>query len=117
MSIMATARPIEEKRAGDWACTRCGRLHSNGHPHASGWCESCRDVADDSKVYLRGYRKIGAKRKGLAQPCWAWQGDFDDLDHPITPEGDLVAPGGRLCGHTDCVAPTHIVAEEVRDVA
>jgi hypothetical protein len=56
-------------------------------------------------------RKSPSGNPTLAQPCRAWLREFDDVDHPITPEGDLVAPGERLCGHKDCVEPSHIAPE------
>jgi hypothetical protein len=40
--------------------------------------------------------------------CKPWGGDFDlDTLAPIK-DGHLVMPGERICGHKDCVEPSHV---------
>lgn len=42
--------------------------------------------------------------------CTPHQGEFDELDRPLTKNGDLFRPGTRLCGYSDCVDLDHIAA-------
>jgi hypothetical protein len=42
--------------------------------------------------------------------CTPHQGEFDELDRPLTKNGDLFRPGRRLCGYSDCVDLDHIAA-------
>ena len=45
--------------------------------------------------------------------CTAWNGDFHpETDWPML-NGELVLPGKRSCGHSDCVNAEHI--ERVRE--
>lgn len=110
--IYATARPFTPPRAGDWWCRRCGLFHPDGKPNSTGLCTDCRAVAAAGRNARNRARPTPSRVEGLSQPCLAWLRDFDDLDHPITPSGDLVAPGRRLCGHSDCIEPTHIEAPD-----
>jgi hypothetical protein len=45
--------------------------------------------------------------------CHPWHGRFDvDQVTPITENGEVLKPGRRLCGHSDCVNSRHIVEGE-----
>lgn len=41
--------------------------------------------------------------------CQPWHGEYDEDENPIK-DGELYRPGPRLCGHKDCIRPTHIDA-------
>lgn len=45
---------------------------------------------------------------GHDDPCLPWRGDFDEDDNPMK-HGNPHLPGNRLCGHRDCVQPSHIM--------
>lgn len=109
--IHASATPLREVRYGDWTCWRCGHVHTGGKPNLSGLCESCRSTKNAGRDRRR-FRPLPSGVPGLSQPCHAWLRDFNEDDHPITPDGELVAPGRRLCGHRDCVQDEHIEVED-----
>lgn len=44
--------------------------------------------------------------------CTPHQGLLDNNLNPIDSNGSAILPGFRLCLHSDCVNPTHIVAGE-----
>lgn len=44
--------------------------------------------------------------------CKSHTGHYDDLDNPLTDDGQLFMPGKRSCGHSDCVQPAHIEGYE-----
>lgn len=112
MSIMASTTPIRETRVYNWTCRRCGYEFDNAKPNSTMTCADCRLVESTSSKNGQATRALKKQPEGLERPCRAWMRDFDDLDHPIHPDGTLVAPGGRLCGHSDCVEPTHIVSPD-----
>jgi hypothetical protein len=42
--------------------------------------------------------------------CLPWSGHFmKDEVTPVDDDGNVVLPGVRSCGHTDCVAPYHVI--------
>lgn len=41
--------------------------------------------------------------------CIPWQGELSEDLKPIDDNGDLVEPGDRVCGHSDCMNKKHIV--------
>lgn len=43
--------------------------------------------------------------------CRPHRGKFDDNDNPLDRWGRPFRPGFRLCGHTDCIEPTHIALD------
>ena len=43
--------------------------------------------------------------------CQPHQGVLDLELNPVDDEGVLVFPGERVCGHSDCVNPAHIVSD------
>lgn len=102
-----TFRLVTPSLYGSWTCWRCGHKHVGSKPNQSGLCGDCRSVTSTTEKKPLT-RAIPSGVEGLEQPCQAWMRAFDDLDHPITPEGTLVAPGRRLCGHSDCVEPSHV---------
>jgi len=113
-SVSASSQPLRERNSKEWKCVRCGYLHSKGKNNKSGLCVSCR-LAESSPLSASPTRSTSSGNPDLS-PCRAWLRDFDNLDHPIHPDGTFVAPGRRLCGHSDCVAPDHVIVEE-QDVA
>ena len=42
--------------------------------------------------------------------CIPHQGLLSNRLEPMDSNGGMVLPGWRLCGHSDCVNPTHIVS-------
>ena len=42
--------------------------------------------------------------------CISHTGLFDDWENPLDDKGELFMPGLRLCQHSDCVNPTHLVS-------
>lgn len=47
-------------------------------------------------------------RGGKVKVCLPWPGDLDEQNRPVDDEGKLVAPGRRVCGHSDCMSPEHV---------
>jgi hypothetical protein len=43
--------------------------------------------------------------------CTPHQGSLDADLNPVDDKGRIVLPGVRVCGHRDCVNPTHIVSD------
>lgn len=113
MSLLAT-NPMTARITADldWTCWRCGFESTSGKLNASGLCADCRLVTHVPAKKGARTRPLPSGILGLSQPCKAWLRDFDDLDHPIHPDGSLVAPGGRLCGHRDCVEPAHVIGPD-----
>lgn len=110
--LRASRQVVEETPSNVWFCRRCGLKHTSGKPHASGECESCRDAENVPEPKKnRRYKAVASRVPGLKSKCNVWLGDYDDDENPITPEGDLVMPGGRVCGHRDCIAPSHLIRE------
>lgn len=49
------------------------------------------------------------KKKGKSMiECISHTGLYDDLDNPLTDDGQPYLPGNRLCGNRDCVQLAHI---------
>lgn len=115
-SIRATSRPVRKRPADEWVCSRCGLVSDNGKPHSSGECQSCR-LAEYEPVRVSMWRAISSGVPDLDGPCHAWLREFTDDDQPIDENGFAVYPGERLCGHRDCVNPTHIIASDALLVA
>ena len=112
MSILASApTTTDDTPYGDWTCWRCGFKHVDGKPNQSGLCGSCRLVSSTPMKKGSRTRSLPPRNPDLAR-CKAWLRDFDDLDHPIYPDGTLVAPGDRVCGFSDCVEPTHVIGPD-----
>ena len=111
--LRASTRVVEELPSTVWVCRRCGFKVPSGKPHPTRECESCRDAENmPTPKKIRPYKAVASRVPGLKSSCHTWLGDYDDDENPITPAGDLVAPGERVCGHRDCVAPSHLVREE-----
>lgn len=85
---------------GHPGCTRCGMPYTGRAEWLDGLCPSC--TAEPPEKYV-SYTSGG--RKMLCRP---WMGEFDDQDRPIDDEGQLVRPGERSCGHSDCVSASHV---------
>lgn len=86
---------LEEQRL---ICKRCGFTEfvaADKRKRADSLCADCR---------RRPARSINY---GLGKPCKPWHGLFDDWDNPVL-DGHLVLPGGRVCGHRDCVEVSHV---------
>ena len=47
---------------------------------------------------------------GLSKSCKPHQGQFDKEDNPVE-LGKLFMPGKRICKHSDCIEPAHIVGD------
>ena len=45
--------------------------------------------------------------------CLPWPADVDEQLRPVTADGFLVLPGKRVCGHSDCVQQSHVVAGDL----
>lgn len=78
-------------------CVRCGQVSFvplDKRKRKDGLCSSCR---------MRPAKTISY---GLPKPCKPWSGEFDLNDNPLL-DGELVLPGGRVCGHKDCVEIDH----------
>lgn len=111
MSILASAPRSSESLYGDWTCWHCGFKTVNSKPNSTGLCGSCKLVRSTPTKKGNRTRTIPPRNRDLT-PCKAWLRDFDDLDHPIHPDGTLVAPGERVCGFKDCVEPTHVIGPD-----
>lgn len=117
-TILATSRPAAARPYGSWDCGRCGFEHVDTEPHESGLCVGCRTIDWEPKeTRPKRFRTVSYRHLGLETPCRAWTRDFDDEDNPIHPDGTLVAPEARRCGHRDCVAPDHLIPLEVDHAA
>jgi hypothetical protein len=115
-SIRATSRPERKLSADEWVCTRCGYISDNGKPHKSGECSSCR-LVEYEPVRVQTFREISSGHPELKGRCRAWLRGFTDDDQPIDENGFAVFPGERLCGHSDCVNPSHIIPADALLVA
>ena len=40
--------------------------------------------------------------------CIPWRGEFDEFDNPLM-NGKYYLEGFRLCRHSDCVNPNHVI--------
>lgn len=82
-------------------CNRCGFAWWVGDQQRvrSEYCADCR---------MKSAKTIRSE----FGPCLPWHGAFDEFDRPIKGNA-LFAPGLRLCDHSDCVEPTHIVGGQV----
>ena len=40
--------------------------------------------------------------------CMPHLGDLDSQLRPVSDSGELLLPGVRFCGHSDCVNPKHV---------
>lgn len=47
--------------------------------------------------------------------CITHTGLFDDRDNPLDDQGKPYLPGIRLCMHSDCVNPTHLLSYQKRN--
>lgn len=99
----------ETRIYGQWWCVRCGLKQRSDKIAKSRMCTDCRTVENTPAKQRETSREVPSRTVGLEKPCLAWLRAFDDDDNPILPDGSYVAPGARLCGHRDCVEPTHIV--------
>lgn len=80
-------------------CRRCGfkwAVNAEKRNRKDLLCISCR--AKPAKVIQYGKLR-----------CIPHNGELDALLRPIDDQGNLVFVGVRVCGHTDCVNPKHIV--------
>jgi len=87
---------LEEQRI---ICKRCGLTEfvpADKRKRPDSLCADCRRRPAKSINY------------GLAKSCLPHHGDYDQDNNPIE-WGHLVMPGKRVCGHKDCVEPTHVV--------
>lgn len=81
-------------------CRRCGfkwSVSAENKDRTDLLCKSCR--VKPAKVIQYG---------GLR--CEPHNGLFDEDDNPIDAEGRLILVGERVCGHSDCVNPKHVVS-------
>jgi hypothetical protein len=81
-------------------CRRCGfkwSVAAEFKDRTDLLCKSCR--TKPAKVIQYG---------GLR--CEPHAGLFDEFDRPIAESGELLLPGERVCGHSDCVNAKHVVA-------
>jgi hypothetical protein len=115
-SIRASSRPVTKLPADVWVCTRCGYLSDNGKPHPTMECASCR-LAQSEPKRVQTFREVASGIPGLTTPCRAWLREFSDDDQPIDGNGFAVMPGHRICGHSDCVAPSHVESSDALLVA
>jgi len=79
-------------------CTRCGyewevtTVRKNHN-----LCASCRARKVQSVHTVKG-------------KCIPWHGHFaPDQITPVDDDGEIVMPGLRACGHSDCVSPNHVI--------
>jgi hypothetical protein len=78
-------------------CVRCGFRWEIAakRNNMQAKCESCK-TARRTEIYYDG------------EPCFPWQGEFDQDDNPIL-DGVLYLAGARLCQHRDCCNVNHVV--------
>lgn len=75
-------------------CLRCGGRLDNRR-RKDDFCSSCK--MKPAKTVPFG-----------DDVCIPWRGDFDEVDNPLQ-GGSLYLPGVRVCNHSDCVNPNHII--------
>jgi len=86
-------------------CERCGYPGGEtDHDLPDNKCWSCRRV--DLPI-----RSTRTWVDGKLMVCVPWHGDFDADERPVK-NGRLHRPGERICGNSDCVCSTHIMAAE-----
>jgi hypothetical protein len=73
------------------------------------WCRDCRD---DRTEIRRSYKWLHPVLGKIY--CLLWQGELNDDWWPVDEDGQLVAPGERLCGLKDCVKQVHIIETDAK---
>jgi hypothetical protein len=90
---------VEENQV---ACRRCGfvwAVAADKRGRKDLLCISCRAKPQKTIQY-------GSLR------CTPHLGDLDSQLRPLDQDGSLFMVGVRVCGHSDCVNPKHVVAEQ-----
>jgi hypothetical protein len=88
---------LEEQKL---TCARCGFTEfvpADKRKRKDKLCGDCRRRPAKSINY------------GRSKSCKPHHGEFDLEDNPIQ-LGELLLPGKRVCGHSDCVETTHILS-------
>lgn len=71
-------------------------------PWPEGLCPDCTAAPQERVEYKAG--------NGHRWHCRPWDGDLDDQWRPVDEDGQLILPGERKCGHSDCINSEHVKA-------
>lgn len=106
----------EDFLGGPRWCTRCGMegkrpmRSDRPDPWVDGECPDCQAVPVDLAQLVVPERVEYRAGNGHRWHCRPWDGDLDEEWRPVDAAGELVLPGRRKCGHSDCVNSGHVLA-------